>query len=159
MTLKEQEICEDYQVAFITPNGDSWNPYLDHYGEEEAAMVGINGLLVGQDPCPQSAIFTEADIRLINRKRVIDFLTGRFDGKKIRSQNFRVHFSIQPIIFFVFVLTFLLLERLLSENAVVGYLVGRFWLIPCQHSSLVPLGTLVPSQLTCCVGTNLKLRR
>ena len=39
---------------------------------------------------------------------------------------------------FVFVLTFLLLEWLLSENAVVGNLVGRFWSIPCQNSSLVP---------------------
>jgi len=34
-------------------------------------------------------------------------------------------FSIQPIILLIFVLTFLLLEWLLSENTVVGNLVGR----------------------------------
>ena len=60
---------------------------------------------------------------------------------------------------FVFVLTFLLLEWLLSENALVGNLVGRFWSIPCQNSSSVPWATLVPSQRTSCAGTNLKLRR
>jgi hypothetical protein len=49
---------------------------------------------------------------------------------------------------FFFVLTFLLLEWLLSENAVVGSLVGRFWSIPRQNSSSVPCGTVVPSQLT-----------
>jgi hypothetical protein len=41
-------------------------------------------------------------------------------------------FSIQPIILLVFDLTFLLLEWLLSENAVVGNLVGRLcrFLVP-----------------------------
>jgi hypothetical protein len=49
-------------------------------------------------------------------------------------------FSIQSIILLIFVLTFLLLEWLLSENAVVGNLVGRFWSIPRKNSSLVPRG-------------------
>jgi hypothetical protein len=53
-------------------------------------------------------------------------------------QNFEGPFSIQPIILLIFVLTFLLFEWLLSENAVVGNLVGRFWSIPRQNSSLVP---------------------
>jgi len=60
-------------------------------------------------------------------------------------------FSIQPIILLIFVLTFLLLEWLLSENAVVGNLFGRFWSIPRQNSSSLPRGmykySRVPSQL------------
>jgi hypothetical protein len=49
-------------------------------------------------------------------------------------------FPIQHIILLIFVLPFLLFEWLLSENAVVGNLVGRFWLIPRQNSSSVPRG-------------------
>jgi hypothetical protein len=56
------------------------------------------------------------------------------DGRKIRSIVFGP-FSIQPIILLIFVLTFLLLEWLLSENAVVGNLVGQFWSIPRQNST------------------------
>jgi len=53
-------------------------------------------------------------------------------------QNFEGQFSIQPIILLIFVLTFLMFEWLLSENAVVGNLVGQFWSIPRQNSSSVP---------------------
>ena len=62
LTLEEQENWMDYQVIFITPGGDSWDPYSEHYAKEEAAMVDVNGLLVERDPRPQSAIFSEADI-------------------------------------------------------------------------------------------------
>ena len=31
LTLEEQENWMDYQVVFITPDGDSWDPYLAHY--------------------------------------------------------------------------------------------------------------------------------
>jgi hypothetical protein len=78
------------------------------------------------------------ELRLIYLKRDIDFLAGRFDGRKIRSKNFKIYFQSSPSFFVVFVLTFLLLERLLSENAVVGNLAGRFWSIPRKNSSLVP---------------------
>jgi len=57
----------------------------------------------------------------------------------------------------IFVLTFLLFEWLLSENAVVGNLVGWFWSIPRQNSSSVPRGMYSALEyrhkLTCCVGT------
>ncbi len=46
LTLEEQENWEDYQVVFITPDGDSWDPYSEHYADEEAAMFNVNGLLV-----------------------------------------------------------------------------------------------------------------
>jgi len=59
---------------------------------------------------------------------------------KNQVKNFKGPFSIQTIILFFFVLTFLLLEWLLSENAVVGNLVGWFWSIPRQNSSSVPQG-------------------
>jgi hypothetical protein len=56
---------------------------------------------------------------------------------KSSGQKYLGPFSIQTIILFFFVLTFLLFEWLLSENAVVGRLVGRFWSIPRQNSSSV----------------------
>jgi hypothetical protein len=43
---------------------------LDHYVEEEAAMVDVNRLLVERDPRPQSTIFTEADISKLYGKPV-----------------------------------------------------------------------------------------
>ena len=61
-------------------------------------------------------------------------------------------FLIKTIMLFLFVLTFLLWEGLLSEKGVIGNWVGWFWLIPCQNSSLVPWRySRVPSQLTYCL--------
>jgi hypothetical protein len=62
LTLEEQENWENYQVVYVTPDGDSWDPYSEHFADEEAAMVDVNGLLIERDPRPQSYIFTEADI-------------------------------------------------------------------------------------------------
>jgi hypothetical protein len=62
LTLEEQENCEDYQVVYVTSDGDSWDPYSEHFTDEEAAMVDVNGSLVEQDPRPQSNIFNEVDI-------------------------------------------------------------------------------------------------
>jgi hypothetical protein len=70
LTLDEQENRMDYPVVFITHEGESWDPYSDHYAEEETAIVDVNGLLVEQDPRPQSAIFTEADIGKLYGKPV-----------------------------------------------------------------------------------------
>jgi uncharacterized protein (DUF2062 family) len=62
-------------------------------------------------------------------------LTDEKSGQKILRSIFN------PIIMlFVFVLTFLLLEWFLSENAVGGNLVGWLWLILSQNSSSVPRG-------------------
>ncbi len=70
LTLEEQENWMDYQVVFITPDSDSWDPYSAHYVKEEAAMVDVNGLLVEQDSRPQSAIFSETDISKLYGKPV-----------------------------------------------------------------------------------------
>ena len=64
-----------------------------------------------------------------------------FGGKKTdekSGKNILGPFSIQPIILFFFVLSLLLLEWLLSENAVVGNLVGQFWSILRQNSFSIP---------------------
>jgi hypothetical protein len=70
LSLKEQENWEDYQVIHITPDGDSWDPYSEHFANKESTMVDVNGLLVERDPCPQSNIFNEADISKLYDKPV-----------------------------------------------------------------------------------------
>jgi hypothetical protein len=70
LNLEEQENWEDYQVVYVTPDGDSWDPYSEHFADKEAAMVDVKGSLVEQDPCPQSNIFTEADISKLYGKPV-----------------------------------------------------------------------------------------
>jgi hypothetical protein len=70
LTLEEQENWEDYQVVYVNPDGDSWDPYSEHFADEEAAMVDVNGLLVERDPHPQSNIFNETDISKLYGKPV-----------------------------------------------------------------------------------------
>jgi hypothetical protein len=45
-TLEEQENWENYQVVYVTLDGDSWDPYSEHFADEEAAMVDVNGSLI-----------------------------------------------------------------------------------------------------------------
>jgi hypothetical protein len=62
LTLQEIEDWENYPIVLITPDSVTWNPYASHYGENEAAMLDSNGLIVDHDTWPPQVLFTEADL-------------------------------------------------------------------------------------------------
>ena len=62
LTVDEQYHWDNYPVIFITPDGAVWDPHSLHFGEEEAAMVDADGLIVHREPRPQHHIFTEAEL-------------------------------------------------------------------------------------------------
>ncbi len=92
-------------------------------------------------------------IRLINLKQDIDFLAGRFDGRKIRSNFLRSIFN--PAHHFYCLCLDLLAVRTAFVRKLCG---GKFgWLILVDSSPKLIVGTSmyvkysrVPSQLTCC---------
>jgi hypothetical protein len=92
-------------------------------------------------------------LRLIDLKHVIDYLTGRFDGRKIRSKFFKVHFQSSPS-FFCLCLD-ILAVRMAFVRKRCG---GKFgWSVLVDSLPKLIFGTSmyvkysrVPSQVTCC---------
>jgi hypothetical protein len=62
LTLKEIEDWANYPIVFITPDSVTWDPYVSHYAENEAAMLDSNRLIVDYNTRPPQVLFTEANI-------------------------------------------------------------------------------------------------
>jgi hypothetical protein len=46
LTLDEIDNWDRFPIAFITPDGDAWDPHTLHYANNEEAMLDANGLIV-----------------------------------------------------------------------------------------------------------------
>ena len=61
LTLVEQEIWNDFPVAYLTPDSDRWDPQATHYGDAEYSMLDNSGQLVDCN-WTNLTIFDQADI-------------------------------------------------------------------------------------------------
>ncbi len=101
-------------------------------------------------------------LRLINLKRTLLHLAGRPWHTEIWFKNFMGLLSIQPIIWLVFVLSFLLLFLILSEKAEVWILVGSWDILLAKTLCtffFVLVSTLIPSQDPVCARGRIKTHK
>ncbi len=51
----EVEHWNTYPIVFLTPDGDSWDPNLTHYVEQEASMLDSSGLIAVHEERPSTS--------------------------------------------------------------------------------------------------------
>ena len=69
LTIDEMEYWESYNIVYLTPDADRWNPNTSDYSEQETAMLDADGYIIDRSPSNRM-IVEELDIDISSLYKV-----------------------------------------------------------------------------------------
>ena len=69
LTIDEMEYWESYNIVYLTPDADQWNPNTSDYSEQETAMLDADGYIIDRSPSNRM-IVEELDIDISSLYKV-----------------------------------------------------------------------------------------